>query len=452
MSRPKLLIWLALGHFLPLCSVAMAASDAPDTTSGAPDEPGIQQPFAIHGQATYGEQWTDGFHAPYAGANSLAPSSTRETTDLTLFVGARLWQGAEVWASPELDQGFGLSGTFGVAAFPSGLAYKVGADDPYFRLQRVFVRQTLNDGGASELVQGAANQLAGVRSLDRWVITIGRFSVTDVFDTNQYAHDARQDFLNWALIDTGTFDYAADSWGYTLGISIERYVGAWTLRAGAFDLSDIPNSEALEHGFHEFQMIGELERRYRLFGQTGRVLLTGFDTRGRMALLQDAIALAQATGTAPDPAAVRQYRSRPGVGISVEQPVSADFGLFARAGKVRGDVEPYEFADIDRTVAAGGSLRGTRWQRPADTIGFAVIDDGISAVREEYLNLGGLGILIGDGKLPDPGPEQVVETYYSLAARAWLHFTADYQWVKNPGYNTQRGPVSIFGLRLHAQF
>ncbi|MGC1521231.1 MAG: carbohydrate porin, partial [Steroidobacteraceae bacterium] len=247
-------------------------------------------------------------------------------------------------------------------------------------------------------------------------------------------------------------DYAADSWGFTVGAAAERYVGSWTLRAGVFDLSDIPNSPHLEPGFHEFQIDAELEKRYQLFGQAGRVLVTGFDSRARMALLDQAIALAEATGSTPNPANVRQYRSRLGVSLAVEQPLSADVGVFARVGKAAGNVEVYEFADIDRSIEVGTSIDGRLWRRGGDTIGIAAIDNGISAVREQYLNAGGLGILVGDGRLPRPGAEQIIETYYSLAVRSWVHLGLDYQWVKNPGYNTDRGPVSIFAVRLHAQF
>ncbi|HXC78827.1 MAG TPA: carbohydrate porin [Candidatus Acidoferrum sp.] len=411
-----------------------------------------QQRLAIHGQATFGEQWTDGFDAPYAGPNSLSPSSSRETVDVTLFLGARLWAGAEFWVTPEIDQGFGLDNTLGVAGFPSGLAYKVGANTPYFRLPRAFVRQTINEGGESESVEGLAGQLAGFRSQNRWVFTVGKFAVTDVFDTNQYAHDPRADFLNWAILDTGTFDYAADAWGYTVGAAAERYAGVWTFRLGVFDLSDVPNSESLEHGLHEFHLVGEIERRYRLLGQTGRFLVTAFNTRGGMGLLDQAIALGLATGTTPNPSAVREYRSRPGVGVNLEQPITPDFGLFARAGKAAGSVEVYEFADIDRSVAVGGSLKGTRWRRPDDSVGIAFVDSGISALREEYLNHGGLGILVGDGRLPHPGAEQILETYYNVSLVSWLHVSLDYQWVKNPAYNRDRGPVSVFALRVHGQF
>jgi high affinity Mn2+ porin len=426
----------------------LAADDSQDSTA----QSGGDERFAIHGQATYVEQETDGFAAPYRGPNSLSPNIGRETVDATLFLGARLWQGAEGWISPEIDQGFGLDDTLGVAGFPSGEAYKVGKNQPYLRLPRIYVRQTIGTGEEREDLEGTASQLRGSRSLDRWVITVGKFSVTDVFDTNQYAHDPRVDFLNWAAVDCGTFDYAADAWGYTVGAAAERYIGSWTFRAGVFDLSDIPNSPHLDPGLHEFQIDAEIERRYELFGQTGRVLLTGFDSRGRMGLLDQAIALAELTDTTPSTADVRKYRSRLGASLNLEQPITEDVGIFARVGKAQGNVEPYEFADIDRSVALGASLKGLPWHRPQDTVGIAAIDNGISAEREEYLNLGGLGILIGDGKLPHPGAEQILETYYNFAAWSWLNLSLDYQWVKNPAYNTDRGPVSIIAVRVHAQF
>jgi len=398
------------------------------------------------------EQQTNGFSSPYTGTNSLTPSSGRQTTDATLFLGARLWQGAEIWVNPELDQGFGLSNTLGVAGFPSAEAYKVGSNQPYFRLPRAFIRQTVNTGGEPENVEGVANQLRGSQTLDRWVFTLGKFAVTDVFDTNQFAHDPRSDFLNWASVDAGTFDYAADAWGYTVGAAAERYLGSWTFRAGVFALSNVPNSEVLDHNFDQFQMVGEIENRYRAFGQTGRVLLTVFNSRGRMGLYADAITLARATGTTPDTANVRHYRGRLGVSLGLEQPVTDDVDVFARIGKAQGNVETYEFTDIHRSIAIGASIKGVRWHRPQDAIGISAINNKISGEAEEYLNLGGLGVLVGDGKLPHPGPEQILETYYSFAALPWAGITLDYQWVKNPAYNTDRGPASIFAVRVHLQF
>ena len=436
---------ILLGGFIP----HVLANDGSET---AGQQTVIDERFAVHGQITYVEQETNGFHAPYSGSNSLTASSGRETVDATLFLGARLWPGAEAWVTPEIDQGFGLDNTLGVAGFPSGAAYKVGAKVPYFRLPRAFVRQTIGTGDAQEAVEQMPSQFGGTRSLDRWVFTVGKFSVTDVFDTNQYAHDPRSDFLNWAAVDAGSFDYAADAWGYTIGAAGERYIGSWTFRAGVFDLSDVPNSESLEHGLHEFQMDAEIEKRYSLFGQTGRILVTGFDSRARMGLLDQAIAVALATGTQPSTSNLRQYRSRLGASLDLEQPLTDDIGVFARIGKAAGNVEAYEFTDIDRSVSIGTSIKGSRWHRPDDVIGLVGIDNGISAEREGYLSLGGVGILVGDGILPRPGPEEIIETYYSLAACSWAHITLDYQWVRNPAYNTDRGPASIFAVRVHAQF
>jgi high affinity Mn2+ porin len=428
----------------------VAAEASEDGTAPAGSEPRL----AVHGQITYVVQATDGFHAPYAGRNSLSPSINDETVDATLFFGARLWQGAEIWITPEVDQGLGLDDTLGVAGFPSGEAYKVGSDHPYFRLQRAFVRQTTDSGGEREPIEGMANQLAGSRSVDRWVFTVGKFAVTDIFDTNQYAHDARGDFLNWSAVDGGAFDYAADAWGYTVGAAAERYTGSWTVRAGVFDLSTIPNSVHLDPGMHEFQIDAEVEKRCQLFGQDGRVLLTAFQSRGRMALLDEAIALSQSTGVNINSALIeaRQYRGRLGGVIGLEQPLTPSAGVFARISKAVGNVEPYEFADIDRSVAIGTSIKGLRWHRPDDTVGLVAVDNGISAEREEYLRLGGLGILVGDGKLPHAGAEQILETYYSAAMLEHAHVSVDYQWVKNPAYNTDRGPVSIFAVRAHAEF
>src|SRR5579862_55622 len=408
--------------------------------------------FAVHAQGTYVEQETDGFHAPYRGPNSLTPDAGRETVDVTLYLGAQLWPGAQAWINPELDQGFGLDNTLGVAAFPSAEAYKIGKHQPYLRLQRFFIRQTVARGGTTEAVSPAANQLAGLRSSNRWVFTLGKFSVPDVFDVNQYAHDQRSDFLNWAAIDTGTFDYAADSWGYTVGATAEWYHGRWALRGGVFALSNIPNSPHLSSGFDEFQVDLELERRHELFGRPGKLMLTAFDSRGRLGLISAALQLSAETGAPPDLSLVRSYRSRSGAHLSLEQQLTDDLGLFARLGKAPGNSEVYEFTDIDRTVAAGVSLGGASWRRPGDTVGLAGIVNNISAERQRYLDAGGLGILVGDGRLPHPGAEQIGESYYSLGVSGWLHLTLDYQFVKNPAYNRDRGPVSIFAVRVHAQF
>jgi len=444
---------LLVGLTAAWASPLLAQTAAPLLADAVDPAPAASQASAAHGQATFVEQGNLAFPSPYRGPNSLDPATRgRETADVTLYVGFKPWAGAEAWADGEIDQGFGLSDTLGIAGFPSGEAYKVGESTPYPKLPRLFLRQTIDLGGAGEAVEADLNQLRGARTADRLVITVGKFSVVDIFDSNSLAHDPRHDFLNWAVIDTGTFDYAANPWGYTYGAAVEWYVGRWTVRAGGFDLSAIPNSTTLETGFGEFQLVAELEERHKLWGRDGKLEITGFLSRARMGSFSDAIRLAEATGKPADIAAVRRYQGRPGISVNLEQAVTDDLGVFARAGVDDGTKETYEFSDIDRTISLGLSLKGAPWSRPGDTVGLAIVANGISRAHEDFLNAGGLGILVGDGKLPHPGTEGILETYYDVPVHKLANVTLDYQFVDNPGYNRDRGPVSIFAIRLHAQF
>ncbi|WP_029922211.1 carbohydrate porin [Nevskia soli] len=440
---PRRRISIALGVFA-LCGAQLAGA------AWAGDVPAPPESWSLHWQATNVTQYHPGFRSPYSGANSLSGEShDDETTDATLFAGVRLWRGMGFYLNPEVDQGYGLSDTLGLAGFSSGEAYKVGANAPYLRLHRAFFRQVIDLGGEAVTVAPDANLLGDTHTAVNLTLTLGKFSVGDVFDTNQYAHDPRGDFLNWSLIDAGAFDYAADAWGYSYGVAAEWAQSWWTLRAGLFDLSRVPNSRELEQDFSQFALIGELEERHTLAGQAGKLKLLGYLNRGRMADYADAVSLAQATGGTPDVTQVRQYRSRPGVGLNLEQALGPDLGLFARASLNDGSKEAFEFTEINRSVSAGLSLKGTRWQRPKDTVGLAGVVNGLSSDARNYFGAGGLGILIGDGRLPNYGLEKIVETYYSVQVIEALAISVDYQFVDNPAYNRDRGPVSIFGVRFH---
>lgn len=447
---------------LPSLAAAQAAptpeggSQSQSAPAAAPDTPPVSEDYALHGQFTFTEQFHPGFHAAYSGPQSL-DSGRRgdETIDLTIFAGVRPWRGAEIWANPEVDQGFGLSSTLGIAAFPSAEAYKVGAASPYPRLQRLFLRQTIDLGGATQAIAPDLNQLGGSQTADRLVATIGKFSVGDVFDTNRYAHDPRNDFLNWANVDGGAFDYAADAWGYTYGAAGEWYQSWWTLRAGIFDGSVAPNSKALELPLgRQLQIITEAEARYPLFHQTGKLKLLTFLTRARLATFAELerFFAANPDATQADVASIRRLRSKEGIELNLEQPITDDLGAFLRASLSDGRTEVYDFADIDRSLSTGLSLAGKSWGRGDDTVGLALEVANISKARKEYLAQGGLGVLIGDGKLLNAGPEQVLETYYDYAVRSGVNLTVDYQLVNHPAYNVDRGPVHVFGVRAHVQF
>jgi len=413
----------------------------------------------FHGQTTFVWQGYPAIRSPYEGVNSLPGKGLgRETTDVTLYSGLRLWPGAELWVDPEIDQGFGLANTHGAAGFPSGEAYKIGAAYPYARVHRYFVRQTVDLGGESQKVNADVNQFASSQTANRLVVTAGRFAVVDIFDTNKYANNPKADFLNWSVVNAGTFDYAGDGWGYTYGAAAEWYQGAFTLRGGIFDLSTTPAGGISPLGgfndptFQQFQLLGEIEERHELWGWPGKLKVTGFLSRGRAGEFSNAIALAQATGQPADITVVRSYTSRPGVSLNVEQQVSETVGLFARAGWADGNVEPWDFTDIDRTLSAGISISGKEWGRPDDTVGIAGAVNSITGVHQNFLNLGGLGILVGDGQLPKPGSEKILETYYSYALSSLTRISFDYQFIANPSYNPDRGPVNAFAGRIHWQF
>jgi len=409
--------------------------------------------WSVHAQFTDITQYHPAFRSPYEGPNSLrGANSTRETIDLTLFAGARLWHGAAVYIDPEIDQGFGLSGTLGVAGFSSGGAYKVGDDHPYYRLPRFFVRQEFDLGDqAGDPVASAANVLAGSQAVDNVTLTMGKFSAVDIFDTNRYAHDPRADFLNWSVVDSGGYDYAADAWGYTYGAAAEWTQSWWTLRGGIFALSRVPNQRELDRSFHQFELVAELEERHTWLGRSGKLKLLAFNNRGRMGGYDASVDLALQTGSVPSTALVRHMASRPGVALNLEQELATDLGAFARISANEGSKEAYEFTDINRSVAAGLSLAGARWSRPQDTVGLAAVVNGLSTAARRYFAAGGLGVLVGDGQLPHYGLEKIVETYYAAHLTGYLSVSADYQYVVNPAYNPDRGPVSIFGLRVHAE-
>ena len=418
----------------------------------ADDAPATPETWAVHGQATFLDQYHPAFRSPYSGPSSLDHGSRgNETFDATVYAGVRPWDGAEAWADLEMDQGFGLSGTQGIAAFPSGEAYKIGSASPYFRLQRLFLRQVFDLGGDSQAIESEANQLAGQHTADNVTVTLGKFGVGDVFDTNAYAHDPRADFMSWAMIDGGGFDYAADAWGYSYGGAVEWSQDVWTLRGGFFALSRIPNGTQLDTSFRQFEIDTELERRIKLGGQDGKIKLLLFLNQGDMGSYNDATALAALTHAQPSTALVRHYRSRPGGVINVEQGITDDLGFFLRASMNDASQEAYEFTDMSRSLAMGLSLKGARWGRKDDTVGLALETSQIGSAAQAYFAAGGQGVLIGDGRLPHYADEKLVEGYYNAAIIKGINMTLDYQLVSNPAYNADRGPVSVFGIRLHGE-
>ena len=320
------------------------------------------------------------------------------------YLGLGLWKGAAIYFNPEVDQGFGVGDTVGIAGFPNAFAYKVGASQPYERNQRYFLRQFIGLGGETEEIDGGPNQLAGPVDSNRLTFTVGKYSVVDIFDDNKYAHDPVSTFLNWTIIDMGAFDYAADAWGFTYGATAEWKRDWWTVRAGIFQLSQQPNSQSIEPVlFRQFEPVVEVEERHTILEQPGKLKLLFYANDGFMGSFNQAVADGFATGTPPDLAAVRARRVKVGGGLNLEQQITASLGLFARLSMATGQYESFDFTEVERSASGGVQIRGDLWGRAKDEIGIGGVLNAISNAHANYLAAGGRGISSVTAPCPTPG-------------------------------------------------
>jgi high affinity Mn2+ porin len=406
--------------------------------------------WEIHGQTTYLPQGYPAFRAPYTGPNSLTPAPQAQATwSNSLFLNARLWEGGEVYFNPELLQGFGLNDTVGLAGFASGEAQKSNFPYPHYNTSRLFVRQTFGFGGEQEDLASGPTQLGEKVDVSRLTIQAGKFAVLDVFDGNAYAKDTRKDFINWSMWAPGAFDYSADKVGLSYGVTAELNQKQWALRSGYFLMQSTSNSNSFDTNvFERGTYVLELETRYSLFSQPGKLrtiawLNSAYSGSYRETLDNPALDL--------DIALTRTGRIKYGYVINLEQALTDEIGFFSRWSWNDGKTEIMAFTDIDASLSLGTSIKGTKWGRPDDTIGIGGAINSLSKDHRDFIAAGGLGILIGDGAL-NYRPERIMETYYAYALNKQVTLTADYQFVTNPAYNADRGPVHIFSGRLHGEF
>jgi hypothetical protein len=404
----------------------------------------------VHGQATVVTQEHGAFASPYQGPNSLRPDRERATSfTTTLMTGWRPATGSEFYLDLEGAAGRGVSSVLGMAGAPNGETYRVG--NPAFRasVARVLFRQTFDLGGEAQKVEDDAHQMAGSRSSRRLVIHLGKFSVMDVFDANSYAHDPRTQFLNWTLMGHGAWDYPADTRGYTWGVAAECTWDAWVVRFGRFAEPLEANQLALEHNLARAHGDAlELEHDHAFGDLAGAVRLMAFQNVAPMGDYR----LSLAQGVPPDITGTRaEGRSKRGWGINAEQALTPDLGGFARWSWSDGRTESWAFTEVDRSVSAGLSLKGDRWGRSQDRFSLAFVQNGLSPDHQAYLAAGGLGFLLGDGRL-SYRPERIAEATYALALGRSVTASVDLQRCWNPAYNGDRGPVTLAALRLHAAF
>jgi high affinity Mn2+ porin len=369
----------------------------------------------------------------------------------TGFIGYRPWDGTDIYVNPEITQGFGLSDTLGVAGFPNMEAQKASFPMPRANLARVYVQQTFGLGGEQETIADGPNQIAGKEDISRLTIIAGKLSVTDFFDNNAYAHDGRTQFFNWNINCCGSYDWTMDQISYTWGAMAELNQKFWAVRAGYFLVPVTSNTDDFDMHFPAGEYIGELELRYSLFSQPGKLRLMAWANRANAGSYAAALAEPITTPAYPDISLVRQVRTNYGFEANVEQAITDNLGVFSRATWSPGLDEIIGWTDCDQSLSAGAVVKGTSWGRPDDRIGVAGVIEGLSPEARAYFAAGGLGILIGDGAL-NYRPEKVLESYYSYSLNSWASLTFDYQFVADPAYNADRGPVHIFAGRLHAAF
>jgi high affinity Mn2+ porin len=410
-----------------------------------------QQRWNIHFQSTVVGQWHPAFHAPYAGQNSLiSHEGAKVSITTTLFAGVRLWKGAEVYFNPEISGGEGLSQALGVAGALNGETFRVGSATPKVYVARLFFRQYIALSKDYEWVDNDANQLHVKRPVSYLSILVGRINAADYFDNNSVAHDARKQFLNWGLMAAGAWDYPANTRGYTYGAAIEYVHKKWGVRYGIATLPNTANGSNMNFDLSKASAhVLEAEGGWTLKKNLeGKLRILGFANVANMGNYK----LATLMDT-PDVATTRKYsRTKFGFGINAEQQVTPFASVFARYSWSDGQNETWVFTEIDRSFSAGAMTSGKYWKRPLDNMGLALLVNGLSHAHRDYLAKGGYGFIIGDGKL-NYAAEFVLEYYYSFAVyKDYIFISPDYQFVLNPAYNKDRGPVSAFGVRVHAEF
>jgi high affinity Mn2+ porin len=437
---------LRLDRFTPLLlavTLPAAAQDAP-----APER------WNFFFQATSVGQYHGSFPSPYSGQFSLQghPEAEASLTS-TLFFGLRLAPDTLFYFDPEIAGGRGFSATNGLANFPNGEMPRVATATPKPYIARLHVTQDFGFGSERETTESDENQLGGSRPMTRYSITAGRFSVTDFFDDNHYSHDPRTQFMGWAVMYNGAWDYAADTHGYTWGWVHEFHARNWSARYASAAMPRVANGLRFDRQlFRDRADMFEGELRGKFREHEGAVRLLSYFNHFDGGTYADAIRRSQLTGTQPDITAYRKPGTlKYGFGISADQELAKDFGIFGRLGWNDGKTESFAFTAIDRLATLGVSLKGSRWHRPEDTLATELTISGLSAVHAQYLALGGYDFLIGDGALRY-GPETVWESYYSARVIPQLFATIGLDHANNPAYNRDRGPVWIGSFRLHLEF
>jgi len=454
-TRARIISAAALSFMLPCATLADAPADEALTGSPAAQS---YWPSLLGEQYTFVLQHQTSLHSPYEGPLSLKPDGdTQPTNTIGFYFGWALTQWAQFYFDTEKFMGSGVSDATGLGGLTNGDVVREGANNlpKRFYIARSYLRFMLPLGAELTKVAAGQDQIAGTEAATRLEFKVGWLAVNDDFDKNRYAASTRTEFMNWSLWDNTAWDYAADTRGYTAGFVLGYVSPLWSLKYGMYRMPVRANVQELEASLRRAQG-DNLELTLSPSQASTVVRLLAYRNTARMGIYSQALAIAFAEDATPNIVADDQEgRKKYGFGINVEQPLADDgaTGVFARFGWNDGKTESFAFTEVDQLASVGGELSGTHWQRRDDVVGVAVADEGLSAWHREYLAAGGLGFLLGDGHL-DYAHEEILEAYYRLQLPwQWAHvqLSPDYQFIRNPGFNAARGPVSFYGIRFHVE-
>ena len=409
-----------------------------------------EERFSFHVQTTVINQYKPAFKANYSGENSIIPQEeTKRSLTSTLFCGAKLWQGASVFINPEVASGSGLSSSLGVAASTNGETYRIGDPTLQFELARLFFKQIFSIGNNRVYQSSDINQLGENIPTNYFGFTIGKISISDFFDNNAYSHDPRTQFMSWGLMSNGAWDYPANTRGYTPSVVLEYVTPKYELRYGISLMPLEANGLKMNWNINKANsQTLEFTRHYLLKGKKGSLRILSFYTMANMGNYNQSLAL---DPNAPNIIATRKYGNvKYGFGINTDQSITKDAGIFLRASWNDGKNETWAFTEMDRSVSFGISSNGNQWRRQNDNVGLAFVTSGLSVEHRNYLKSGGRGFMLGDGKL-NYSLEKLAELYYCIALTNNINISGAYQFIVNPGYNKDRGPVNVFSIRVHVK-
>jgi len=415
--------------------------------------------WSLHFQMTAIDQYHGEFNAPYSGKNSLQDTTEQDmSVTATLFLGYRLWKYGALYCDPEISGGKGFSGTTGIAGFPNGEIYRVGNPTPGAYIARAYYQQSFAlPGNTDPHADDDVNQVSQYLPDKRITFSAGKFSLADFFDGNPYSHDPRNQFMNWVLMDNGAWDYPANTRGYTYGAVVQLIEPTWYIQFANALEPLVANGPTMDPNFTKtFGIVLESGFTYKVKDKKGGLSMLLYMNQNRAGNYEDAIATYNETHNpttlSVDNDSAYNGNKKYGIGISFNQQISEYAGFFMRAGWNDGKTADWAFTEVDKTITPGFSFDGSWWKRKGDNFGTALVINGLSKEHIDFENTGGYGFIIGDGKLPNYRPEEIWESYYNVKFLEHLYFALDYQYVVNPAYNADRGPISIGSFRVHVEF